>query len=83
MYQLVGISAFGTEGALIDRTFGLAFDIDDLAALGIDVLAAPDRAVRTYAVAFGRAAKPGMLGHAVGAEGLRAVSGHDVASIRA
>src|SRR5262249_54486916 len=68
-HELKSVGALGTQGALVDGAIGVALDIDYFAALCIDVLAAPNRAVWADAVRLGGAAKPRVLGGSVRAHG--------------
>ena len=42
--ELEGVGAFGAERPLVDGRVRVALDVNDLAALGVDVLAAADGA---------------------------------------
>src|SRR5919108_4858443 len=46
LYQLARRGALGAQRALVDRGLRVALDVDELAAPGVDHLAAADRAVR-------------------------------------
>src|SRR5204862_7886147 len=70
--ELEGIRPFWTQRALVDRAAGVALDVDELAALGVDELAAPDGAVRADTRGHGRPAEPGRLPGGLRAERLRA-----------
>src|SRR5262245_16558685 len=50
--QLKGVRALRAERALIDRAVVIAFNVDDLAALDVDLLTASDGAVRADARDF-------------------------------
>jgi len=43
--ELERIGAFGAERAFVDGAVRVAFNINNLAAFGVDMLGAPDRAV--------------------------------------
>ena len=64
------VRALGAERALVDRAARVALDVDELAGLGVDELAAADGAVGTEAVRDGRAAQPRGLLRRPGAEWL-------------
>ena len=64
------VGSLGAERALVDRAPRVALDIDELAGLGVDELAATDRAVRTEALRDGCAAKPRGLLRGPGAQWL-------------
>ncbi len=53
--ELERIRAFGAERSFIDGRMRVALNVNDLAAFGVDMLAAPDRAVRADAFRHGRA----------------------------
>ena len=59
--ELEGVGPLGAERALVDGAFGIALDVDELAALGVDELAAADGAVGTDALGDGGAAQPRRL----------------------
>src|SRR5437879_792883 len=59
--ELKRIRALGAERALVDRAVGIALNIDHLAGLRVDVLAAPDSAIRADAMTLRCAAKPRVL----------------------
>ena len=68
--ELEGVGPLGAERALVDRTVGIALDVDELAALGVDELAAADGAVGTDALGDGGAAQPRGLRRRLRAERL-------------
>ena len=58
---------FWTEVSAVDRAVGVALDVDDLPALGIDVGPAPDRAIRADAVGADGPADAGVFIESLGA----------------
>jgi hypothetical protein len=70
--ELEGVGPLGAEGALVDGAFGVALDVDDLAGLGIDELAAADGAVGADALGDGGPAQPRGLRRRLTAERLPA-----------
>src|SRR6187200_2125275 len=68
--ELVGIGPLGAEGALVDGALGVALDVDQLAALGVDELRAPHGAVGAEAFGDGGAAEAGGLVEPLPAVGL-------------
>ena len=59
--ELEGVGPFGAEVAPADGAIGIAFNVDDLAALAEDELPAADGAVRTNALSDSGAAQPRSL----------------------
>src|SRR5262249_41418437 len=70
--QLKGVRAFRAGRAFIDRAVVVALDVNDLAALDVHLLAAPDGAVRADARDLGGAADARPLVYRIRAEGLTA-----------
>src|SRR5262249_49249466 len=56
--ELEGVGPLGAEGALVDGAARVALDVDELARLGVDQLAAADGAVGADALGDGGAAEP-------------------------
>src|SRR5262249_7241598 len=56
--QLEGVGPLGAEGALVDGAFGVALDVDDPAAFGVDELPAADGTVGANTLGHGGAAQP-------------------------
>src|SRR5579883_707660 len=55
--QLEAIRALGAERTFVDRTVGIAFDVDELPAFGVDVQTAPNSAVWANTLGDGRPAE--------------------------
>ena len=68
--ELERVGALGAQPAVADRAAPVALDVDDLFVLGVDELAAADRAVRANAVGHGGAAQPSVNGCAARAQRL-------------
>src|SRR5581483_11198137 len=56
--ELEGVGPLGAESALVDRAARVALDVDDLAGLGVDELAAADGAIRADGLRHRGAAQP-------------------------
>src|SRR5262249_22142352 len=69
--ELECVGPLRAEGALVDRAAGVALDVDELPALGVDELAAPYGTVRANALGDRRAAEPGRLRGRLRAKRLR------------
>src|SRR5690242_601391 len=59
--ELEGVGPLRAERALVDRTVGVALDVDHLAVLGVDVGSATDGAIGADAVRNGRTAEAGVF----------------------
>ena len=59
--ELEGVGSLGAERPLVDGALGVALDVDELPAFGVDELATADGAVRAEALGDGGAAEPGGL----------------------
>src|SRR5207237_9397265 len=68
--EMEGVAPLGTESPLADRAARVALDVDDLARLGVDQLAAADGAVGADALGDGGAAQPRRLRQRLPAERL-------------
>jgi hypothetical protein len=68
--ELEGVGSLGAERPLVDGALGVALDIDELPALGVDQLATAHGAVGTEALGDGGVAEPGCLLDRLAAERL-------------
>src|SRR3981081_3187235 len=68
--ELERVGALWTKRPLVDGTFRIAFDIDDLPVLRVDKLATTDGAVRADTLDFGSAPRARTLLDRFGAERL-------------